>query len=522
MNGQTEDSSDSLRKPRGGITLDHLWLGIPFFIVILKGFRYPLPTLDFWWHLKMGEIIAKTHSIPGVDIFSFTAAGKPFVVQNWLAEVIYYLTLRLGGLPALIFLNSILLAIALVPVFLLCREATSRTRLAAFCALLGCFALFPNARPQVFSVCLFSIFYWILEGYRFRRRNCIWLLPLLTVLWVNLHGAFVVGIGLAALYLLSETCRRMLNPRKEDVLSTRELINLAVALLACIIATLVNPETYKIYEYIRTVLADKASQQLVMEWQPPRIDSIFISKYFFGLFYLGILGLIFTRRNKNATDIAVFLCFSIFGQMALRNTIWFAILIGPLLARYLAEIETGPIIERIKRKSSILGGGKKSSSPKYRLNLALAFIAAAMLIVYSPWVAPSLYKTHLIDPQTPVKAIDYIEQHSLSGHIFHPQVYGDYLIWRLYPKQKSYFDGRVHLFGEDFINDSLRAFYDSGWESKVARYGIQYLMLSKDPGEEGCKALIEKARASKNWEILFEDDISVLFGKKDKAGGKLL
>jgi hypothetical protein len=132
------------------ITLEHLWLALPFFLIVTKGFLFPLPLLDFWWHLKMGEIIVTTHSIPRTDLFSFTAAGKPFIIQNWLSEVIYYKIYELGGFPLLVLLNTVLLAAALLPVYLLCREATSRTKLAVFAAFMAAFVFWQHAAPGFF------------------------------------------------------------------------------------------------------------------------------------------------------------------------------------------------------------------------------------------------------------------------------------------------------------------------------------------------------------------------------------
>src|SRR5690242_16114464 len=80
------------RKPRSvpAVTIAHLWLALPIAVVVWFGFLRPIGVLDFWWHLKAGQIIVATRSIPRVDLFSFTCAGKPFVLQNWLAEVLYY------------------------------------------------------------------------------------------------------------------------------------------------------------------------------------------------------------------------------------------------------------------------------------------------------------------------------------------------------------------------------------------------------------------------------------------------
>ena len=291
----------------GGITIEHLWLAAPFFVIFLKGLRAPLPLLDFWWHLKMGEIIVATRSIPRIDLFSYTAAGKPFIVQNWLVEILYHGIHRLGGLPLLISLNAVMLSIALLFVFLLCRESTQRIKVAVLSTFLVCLAFPVNARPQVFSFVLFALFYWILDGYRFHYRDKLWLLPLIMIVWVNAHGAFVVGLGLMAVFLVSESIRRMGDPNSKDTLSFRALRKLCFVFAACIAATLLNPESFKVYDYIHIVLSDRASQQLVMEWQPPQIDTLLGFQMFFGLFGLAILGLIYSLRRINLTDLALFL-----------------------------------------------------------------------------------------------------------------------------------------------------------------------------------------------------------------------
>src|SRR5262245_61258043 len=90
------------------LKIEHLWLGLPVFVLLWKAFVFPIPLLDFWWHLKLGEVITTTRSIPRVDLFSFTELGNLYVAQNWLAEAIYYLIYRLGGFPLLVFLNALL------------------------------------------------------------------------------------------------------------------------------------------------------------------------------------------------------------------------------------------------------------------------------------------------------------------------------------------------------------------------------------------------------------------------------
>jgi hypothetical protein len=493
-----------------GIRSEHLWLAAPFFVILVKGLRVPLPLLDFWWHLKMGEIIWTTRSIPRTDLFSFTAAGHSFIVQNWLAEVLYFKLYKLGGLPLLILLNAILLAAALLPVFLLCHESTHRIRLAALSTFLACLAFAGNARPQVLSFVLFACVYWILDGYRFQRRDALWLLPPVMIVWVNLHGAFVVGLGLIAVFLGSEGIRRLVNSESDDLLSLQQYRKLVFVFAACMAATLLNPETYKIYDYVRVVISDRASQQLVTEWQPPRIDTLLGIQTFFALFGFGIFGLACSRRRPNLTDVALFLGFSVFALTALRNTAWFAIIIAPIMTRCWAEMETSAFLERIRRSCFFDVSHRSSARIHCQFNLAIAIIAVLVIFASSPWLYPAICHSSLLDPETPVKAVDFIEQHNLQGHIFHPQIFGDYLIWRLYPHQRSFIDGRVHLFGENFVREYRKIFYDSHWEEKLASFDIQYLLLSKDKYQTDSMHMIQSARTSRNWTIIFEDGISIL------------
>src|SRR2546427_7267654 len=124
------------------LRIEHLWLGLPLVLVVWISFGHPLQLLDFWWHLKAGEIIVTSGSIPRTDLFSFTAAGEPFVLQSWLAEGLFYGGDRLGGLPLLVALSTALLVAALLPVYLLCQKAAAgRPRRAVLAATLAAWSL---------------------------------------------------------------------------------------------------------------------------------------------------------------------------------------------------------------------------------------------------------------------------------------------------------------------------------------------------------------------------------------------
>src|SRR5439155_9014323 len=114
------------------LRIEHLWLSVPVLLVLWSGFLHRLPLLDFWWHLKTGEVIVTRGALPRTDEFSFTAAGTAVAPHAWLAQVLYELTYRAGGFALLVALHTALLVAALLPVYGLCLEAAGgRVRAAA-------------------------------------------------------------------------------------------------------------------------------------------------------------------------------------------------------------------------------------------------------------------------------------------------------------------------------------------------------------------------------------------------------
>jgi hypothetical protein len=332
--------------------IERLWLLLPVLLLLYKGFIFPLPPLDFWWHLKMGEVIAKTGAIPHADVFTFTAEGKSFVLQNWLGELLYYWTYSLGGFPLLVFLGTAITVAGFLLMYDLCLGSTGNVRIAAFVGFLAALGNYGFLRPQTYSFLLFAAFYWVLVKYREQRTDRLWVLPILMVLWVNLHGAFVLGLGLIGLYIGCEATRRFVDPYRNDALTVAQIRKLVLILFVCVVATLANPETFKLYDYVRTVILDPGSQQLVAEWRPPRINDFLGFLLFYCPFLLAILAFIGARVRPDFTELALFLGFAVFGLMSIRNAAWFSTVTYPMLARYLPLMDFSPLLS-LRRYSFI-------------------------------------------------------------------------------------------------------------------------------------------------------------------------
>ena len=509
--------ASGLRRPFT-LTIDHLWLGAPVLVLLCNSFMFQLPLLDFWWHLKVGEIIATSHALPRIDEFSFTAAGHPFIVQNWLAEVMFYATYRVGGFPLIVFLTSILAAVGFVLVYRLCFQATANRLVVVFLGFVLALSNYSFTRPQAFSFTLFAAFYFVLSNFRSRRGDFLWILPILMGLWVNLHGAFVLGLGILLLYMATEGARRLGARSYDDALTPRQLRKLVFVFLLCLAATLANPESYRVYDYIRTVVSDPASQQYVSEWQPPRLNQPLSILFFYAPFFLGLLVFTYAKAKPDLTEAALFFGFGVFAMMSIRNCAWFTTAAYPILARYLPLVDFRPLqrlrrFRVVKRAIEAITATAADRTSSQRVNWAIASLALVFLVGMSPWVRPAVSNVSLLNAQTPVGAANYIEQQRITGRIYHPQIFGDYLIWRLWPQQRSFIDGRVHIFDVNFVRDTTFLLHDSHWQQVLARWDIDYMLLQKGSNDQDTQSAIETARNSALWTKLYEDDISILFEK---------
>src|SRR3954454_10256615 len=175
-------------------------LGLLFFCFIRQ------TDYDWWWHLRVGQDIWQHRAIPAVDTYSFTRAGQPFVVHEWLFELLNYLVYRAFTYRGLVVLMAVIVLATYTLHYLLLRAlGTGRVlagALVTWTLVLSFMGI--TMRPHLFSALFLSLELWCLYLYRGGQRRAIWLLPPLMVLWVNLHGAWIMGLGTLLLFIVGE------------------------------------------------------------------------------------------------------------------------------------------------------------------------------------------------------------------------------------------------------------------------------------------------------------------------------
>ncbi|HEU4323109.1 MAG TPA: hypothetical protein VFS21_08145 [Roseiflexaceae bacterium] len=487
-------------------TLDHVWLAAALALIALRPLLTAVQPHDFWWHLAMGREILARGGVPAVDSYSYTRAGEPFYDQSWLAQLLMYGLHQLGGVELLVIVQALVILLAYGLLLRLCVLRSGRLRLSVALLLASLPVVFDNwnIRPQSYALPLFAAVLTIVTEGRLGRPQRLWLLPLLLALWANVHGTFVLGLGLIGITWLGEVFKR-LGPRiqKAEPPDVAELKTQNSTLKTLFfwgvlsgLATLLNPGGLAIIGYVRGLLGSSAVTSLVTEWAPPTVRDT--GGLLFFLFLIGTAAvLIYARRRPDLTDMLLCGAFLWLALGASRSIIWFGMVALPLLAVQAATLLPPP-------------GQPAPGAPV--LNRALIGMLALLLVLGLPWVKPLLLPPPagaLLAPETPVAATEALRAlPERPQRLFHAMSYGSYLIWAA-PEQGVFIDPRIELYPFQQWRDYLNLSQANNVAELQRSYGFDGMLLSTNEQ----RALIDALRRDPAWQQRYEDEQSVLFTK---------
>lgn len=171
----------------------------PFFAYVLLIYLLLPVDTDFWWHLKMGQVMLETRSIPRSDLFSFLSFGKPMIAHEWLSEVVFASIYAVSGYVGLSVFFGGVAGFILYVVYRICRirgiDVLAAAMVAAFAIRLT--LLGAGVRPQIFTFLCTALLTWALTVATRRGWSpWVWALPGMFCLWANAHGGYIIGVAL--------------------------------------------------------------------------------------------------------------------------------------------------------------------------------------------------------------------------------------------------------------------------------------------------------------------------------------
>jgi len=243
---------------------------ITFLMVAMMAARTPLDS-DLWWHLRAGQVTVETGHPLLVDLFSYTRDGQTWVNHSWLSQVILYGLYQLAKFTGLSLWVTVLAVVSLTFVFFLMKgPAWWRSFLVILCAV----AIAPvwSPRPQVASLALFAFLAWWMERWKSGDLRRLWALPLLFLLWSNLHGGYSLGFLLLGAFLGGQVLNHVLG-MKEDTIPWRTLGRILLWMFAGFLAVAINPNGLDMWRIPFQTVGVSSLQQFIQEWASPDFHS---------------------------------------------------------------------------------------------------------------------------------------------------------------------------------------------------------------------------------------------------------
>jgi hypothetical protein len=478
------------------------------------------------WHIRTGQMILATHQVPRVDSFS-TMSGHSWLAWEWLYDVVVGWLEKTAGLNGVVLFTAVIIAGVFSWTFRLLLLRGTNFLVAVILVLLAASASMIHflARPHVLSWMFTVAWFWILESSdqaaaKPSRPRPLWLLPLLMLVWVNVHGGFLLGFVLLAIYWFSAVWQWLLlkEDRFERILQKidagKRTRSLAFFGLLSTAATLANPYGYKLHVHIYRYLSNRFLMDHIDEFQSPNFHYV-AQKCFAGLLLLTLVALAAKGREVSVSQGMVVLFAVYSGLYASRNipvsSLLLILVIGPWLSDAMDRVA-----EKL-RGNALTPFLQRMETIEFSLRGQLWPLAA---IVLACWIAAhggKLGATPLMDARFsakrfPTAAVDYLEKQNVLGPVASTDYWGGYLIYRLYPRVRVAVDDRHDFYGEEFLKSYLKMVHvEPGWEGFLQQHPAQCVLVPKN------SALANILLETSGWKRVYGDDVAVAFVRTASA-----
>ncbi|MCP4417856.1 MAG: hypothetical protein GY805_14625 [Chloroflexi bacterium] len=470
-------------------------LGIALFVMSVRETLDP----DMWWHLRTGEAIWQMQAIPQFDLFSYTVPNNVWIVQQWLTDVGMWLIYEWAGLAGLSLLFALVVALAFMLVFARCA---GRPYLAAFVTLIAYLtaALPLGVRPQMVNILFLALFVYLVEGVRLAswRSWVLWMLPLITAVWVNLHSGYLTGIALLVAYVIGETLQRRFAQPDDITLTWRTIRQLALMTVLSFLAALLNPRGLQLWLFPLGTLGSSAIQSNIVEWYSPDFHLVYFW-FFGGMMALGVLSFVYSQRTVTWTDLLLFGGPAAGGLISARHIPLFAIAAAPIIARHLLSSLSQT------RLYPLASGTSPQTAPTRFLQILNGGVLLLMLLLGAVWLQTRLAGNEAALERTfPVAAVDFMEEAGLTNaRIYNTYEWGGYLIWRRIP---VFIDGRTELYGNDFFLYYLQTIrVQENWQRPLDEMNVDLALLRHN------SALATVLQTSLDWQEVYNDELARIF-----------
>jgi hypothetical protein len=471
-----------------------------FFVALLLGaFAHPrgvrslLLDGDTGWHIRTGELVLETGHAPVADPFSFSRPQQEWFAWEWLSDVVFAGIWRWRGLAGVAALAGAVLALAATALLarILRLGCGLWTGLGATMAAVSASSIHFLARPHAFSILFYTLALWVLCEDRVHRRPLVWLLVPLTALWANLHAGFVAW--LATLGLLVMLCAA-----ERDWPRVRRYGCLAAW---CTLGSLLNPYGWQLHLHVARYLNSSWILDNVQEFQSPHIRSE--GAVVFALLLLSAAALV---PQAGRFEGLLVLVWGFLALRSARHVPFFAIAAAPVLASGVAAY-WARLASRTGARAPLRIFWELAQEFGRHPRASLWLPVSAFVVMAG---APG---AGFPDRVFPVRAVErnlsLLTPSAAMPRVLTSDQWADYLIYRLYPLQRVFFDGRSDFFGPAIGSDYRKLLAgENPWRELLDRYRFDLALLPHD------WPLSTSLDREPGWRRVYQDSVAVLYARE--------
>lgn len=485
-----------------------LWLAV-FLGLFLSHQREELINTDgdICWHVAAGKWMMDHGEIIKADPFSHTRPNAPLITHDWGSEILFASVWKWLGWSGVAMVAAALIASL---VWLLHRQllaegngVVASTGL-VFLAAMAC-SIHWLARPLLFTQILICAFHWQLRSFQRGDLSMPVLfvrLGVLTVVWVNLHGAFFAGFVLIGMYAVGAGLEWWRGGADPTGGAQKRTVGFVSVLVICLVASLANPNGWRLHAHIVEFLSSPLLTTVTPEFASPDFHSSGARGFLLILMLLAIV-LIQARTQLSSME---FLVVGGWGLMALystRNIPVFAIVAVPILAGH---------VRQMVASRGISSPGSRLALAALRFNtvhanaggtawIVVVGVCLSLALVWETYRERGIFSTELRRDTFPVGAVDHLVKHEsdLVGEMFNDYDWGGYLSIYL-PARKVFTDGRNDFYGDELVKEYLRvAAVDSSWERIFDRYDVGWVIMPRE------SAIVRYLSLHPSWTVSYDD-----------------
>lgn len=469
---------------------------------------------DLWWHLANGRLLLALRGWPHGDVYSFTAAGQPWVMHEWLADLLMYGVFRVGGLPLLVLGFALMVTATAWLLHRLLRGAGLHPTAAVALTVVGVLAGSTTwgARPQLLNALFAGMLLLALHAYAKGRISAFWLCPFLW-LWANCHSGFLSGVIIALLYLAG-TGLSAWHAREAAIWPRWR--RLAVATAGGTALSVVNPFGIATLLFPLGTLTSPLIQGNIQEWASPDFHTL-PGQLLEAVVFVVILGLATGRVRAPLHEWLWALAFLGLALSSQRNVPLFILAGAPLVGRCAQAMlhQAGAALDGL---APTLPGERAAFRQAWirpqatltsgLINIALLVVVGAGMIAYRalPNLTPAT-EQQAMTASFPVDTTAALAAMHRPLKIFNFYDFGGYLVWNLYPLgDRVAIDGRVEVYGSAVFRHYLAVNnLAPGWPQALRAFGAQAILM---PTAHPLTALLDQ---DPTWRRVQTDKVATLF-----------